>query len=236
MLIRGTLVSSVALTALTQMSLAADLPNRKEPLPVFAAIAPTWTGFYVGANVGGVWGRSDIIDTAGTYFFPNGASRISRSGVIGGVQAGYNWQISNIVLGVEADVSFSSSSQSAASDQTGLPGTHSSRLSALGTVRARAGLAFDRFMPYVTGGLAFADLKNSLTDPKFPFTTNRGSTSTGWVVGAGVEYALTQHWTVKAEYLYASFRDRQTVANVGPYNFKFKDSLQIARAGINYKF
>jgi len=105
-------------------------------------------------------------------------------------------------------------------------------------VRGRLGLAFDRVLIYGTGGVAFADLKGQLSDPANPFVASPGSSVTGWTAGGGVEYAFTDHWTAKAEYLHVGFADQTvTVAPGGTsYTFKFKDALDIGRVGINYKF
>ncbi|MGH6684791.1 MAG: outer membrane protein, partial [Pseudolabrys sp.] len=146
-------------------ALASDLPPPAR-MPVKAApiVAPpfNWTGFYVGGNVGILWGHSvqtvDIDDAP--IGIPPDDSRFA--GIIGGVQAGYNWQFSNIVLGVEADIDLSSASKSVT---TRAPfDTHNMRVSALGTGRGRVGIAFDRLLPYVTGGVAWAKLKNELID------------------------------------------------------------------------
>jgi outer membrane immunogenic protein len=236
MKVKGLFLASAAIAALPiGAASAADLPVR---LPVKAApMSPppfNWTGFYVGANAGAIWSKSSVtqVDTFGIPF-PNDST--TGSGFIGGVQAGYNWQFSNIVLGAEADIDFASVSRSV-TITTATSDTHNSRLSALGTARGRIGFAFDRFLPYVTGGVAFASLKNEYIST-FPFAVNRGSSATGWTVGGGLEYAFDNHWSAKAEYLYAKFPDKTVAVGGGsPYIFNFSDSESIARAGINYRF
>lgn len=235
MKIKGLFLASAAIAAFPIGAVdAADLPAR---MPVKAApvVAPpfNWTGFYVGANAGAIWSRSSVTqtDTSGIVFSNDSTT---GTGFIGGVQVGYNWQFSNIVLGVEGDIDFASDSKSVALPL--LPGTHNSSLSALGTVRGRAGLAVDRFLPYVTGGVAFASLKNEYIST-FPFTINRGSSATGWTVGGGLEYAFDRHWSAKAEYLYVKFPDKTVAVGGGtPYTFNFSDSESIARVGVNYRF
>jgi outer membrane immunogenic protein len=118
-----------------------------------------------------------------------------------------------------------------------LPDTLSSRLNALGTIRGRLGWAFDRALLYGTGGVAFADLKDQLSDQAIPFTATPGSSETGWTAGGGVEYALTDHWTAKAEYLHVGFSQRNATDSAGlGYRFAYKDKLDIGRVGVNYKF
>jgi outer membrane immunogenic protein len=225
---------------------AADLSRA----PVYKApVAPppswTWTGFYVGGTLGGVVGHSSIAnDPASSFPWLNANSvSVNGSGVIGGLEAGYNWQMSQLVLGIEGDVSWSSlkSSTGAATPAVGVLDTFSSRLNALGTIRGRLGWAFDRALVYATGGVAFANLKDQLSDPVtvLGFTASPGSSETGWTAGVGIEYALTDHWTAKAEYLHVGFSQR--TASVTPvagtsYIFDYKDKLDIGRVGINYKF
>jgi outer membrane immunogenic protein len=197
-----------------------------------------------------VWGRSSASDDpsepSGSFWIGDGNSPGSISangtGVIGGLQAGYNWQFSNLVLGVEGDISFSSLDRTVlVPTSPGGNDTYRSRLSTLGTVRGRIGWAFDRVLLYGTGGAAFASLKDEYTDPPIPlgFTVSPNSGRTGWTAGGGLEYAFADHWTVRAEYLHVGFGDKN--ATVAPccstaYTFVFKDSLDIGRVGINYKF
>jgi outer membrane immunogenic protein len=250
--VKKTLLAGVSLgaIALATGSQAADLPTR--PAYKAPALAPapwSWTGFYVGANIGAVRGQSSASDDPSQpsgIFWIGGASPGSVSadstGVIGGLQAGYNWQFANLVLGVEGDISFSSLDRTVpVPTAPGGNDSYNSRLSALGTVRGRIGWAFDRLLLYGTGGAAFASLKDEYTASPIPlgFTVSPSSGRTGWAAGGGLEYAFTDHWTVRAEYLHVGFGDR--TVTVAPccstaYAFVFKDSLDIGRVGINYKF
>ncbi len=223
---------------------AADLPARAvykaAPMPPVAQ-PWTWTGFYVGGNVGGVQADSSIGDDPTTSFpWLGGTTQANRAGVIGGVQAGLNYQLSNLVLGVEGDVSWASLHRTVPVTSNGLApfDTYSSSLNTLGTVRGRIGLAFDRVLVYGTGGAAFAKLQDQLTDTIFPFTAAPSSSVTGWTAGGGLEYAFAEHWTAKVEYLHVAFPDRTASASFAAtgYAFTFKDKLDIGRVGINYKF
>jgi outer membrane immunogenic protein len=240
-LIASASASAIFLAAGAQ---AADLGGR----PVYKAPAAepvpwAWTGFYIGGNVGAAWGRSSISDAPGTtniYFTPLGLSGLNANGrgVIGGVQAGYNWQVASFVLGLEGDFSGASLDRSTAVTVFGVPRTYRSRLNWLATIRGRIGVAFGRTLIYGTGGAAFAGLNDQLTDPGGAFTASPGSNFTGWTVGGGVEYAFADRWTAKAEYLHIGFRDRTATAPGFPtaYAFRFRDSVDVARVGINYKF
>jgi outer membrane immunogenic protein len=237
---REALLSSVALTTLTTAAFAAPLPN----------IAPwNWTGFYVGANAGAIWSKDGVYDTDlgffGSTIIPGYANVLEPGGVLGGVQAGFNWQISSIVLGIEAE--FEATDLDNRFNYAGFFGgtaTHSVRLSSFGDIRGRIGAAFGQWLPYATAGVVFADLHHSLVDPSIPFSLSRSSPATGWIAGVGLEYALNSHWSLKVEYLYMQFPDVSRIASglliFFPYSFKDKltltDSAQIARIGINYRF
>ncbi len=202
---------------------AADLgPRYQQPYvkaPVYMPPYYSWTGFYLGINGGGGWGRSTWDRTGG--FDVSG-------GVIGGT-AGYNWQYNHVVLGVEADI-----------DWSGISGTTTAGCAAgcttnndwLGTVRGRLGYAFDRFLPYVTGGLAVGDIRAST--PGFAGAT---TTNAGWALGAGLEYAVAGNWTVKGEYLHVDLGNFNCGLSCGlaaTDNVSFRTDM--FRGGINYRF
>lgn len=213
---------------------AADLAYKA---PVAAPVPFSWTGFYVGANIGGASGQSTVSDTNGSTWIGPQPVNANKTGVIGGLQAGFNWQINSLLLGVEGDISFASASSTVdfitlANTQ----GVYSSDLKNFGTVRGRIGLAFDRLLVYGTGGAAFANINNAYRDIDVDFGAGSSSSVTGWVAGGGVEYAISDHWTARAEYLHADFGERTVVEpNLG-YAFAFKNTVDIGRAGINYKF
>jgi outer membrane immunogenic protein len=211
---------------------------------VFSALAATpafaqaplfnWSGFYVGANVGGAWGKSTFDETQAGFWYVTNLS-VDPSAVIGGLQAGRNWQVNNIVYGLEADIDFSS-----AKERTSLgagQATHESRLRALATLRGRVGIAADRTLFFLTAGGAYGRLKNEIVDRTFGFTARRDSSNWGWVAGGGIEHAFAHNWSAKVEFLHTRFgseSDGPFVANT--YAFRFKDSVSIARAGINFRF
>ncbi len=179
-----------ALAVVTMMGAAnaADLPRRHAmPAKAPAYEAPyNWTGFYVGINGGGGFGRSDF-----SAPFPTGS--FDTSGALVGGTIGYNIQMGQTVFGLEGDIDWSNIRGSAACAGT----TCETRNNWLGTVRGRLGYAFNRFMPYVTGGLAVGDIKSSIAG-----VGDAEETKTGWTVGGGVEAAIAGPWTAKVEYLY----------------------------------
>ena len=257
---------TLAATAFTAASaatvLAADLPR-----PVYYKAPPppppvySWTGFYLGANFGGGWGHEWHELFNGFPGNSEGTFTHDPQGVIGGGQIGYNWQFApwfawgtGTVLGIEAD--FQGSGQTskldgAFTDPIFGPVTFSGgvedKLEWFGTVRGRAGIAFDRVLWYGTGGWAFAKAKlddGTLTSSNAggPIAGTTFNTSNsmdgGWTVGGGIEWAFLDHWSAKVEYLYIDFGTRSNVAIPGgPFiitNAHFTDN--VARGGVNYKF
>jgi outer membrane immunogenic protein len=241
---KTTLLAGVSLGALAIAvgAQAADLSRPVYKAPV-AAPAWYWTGFYVGGTFGGVWARStvgnDPASAFGGYFNPFYFSDFTTNGagVIGGAEAGYNWQVANWVLGLEVDFSGSSLNHTVASPYPFLTDTFQTRLNWLSTVRGRIGYASNGWLVYGTGGAAFASLKDSYYSTPLASVAAPRSTVAGWTVGGGVEYALTDHWTVKAEYLHVGFENRTATDTSGfGYIFDFRDRVDIGRVGINYKF
>jgi outer membrane immunogenic protein len=240
----------LATTALVGSAIAADMPV-KAPIPFVAPIY-NWTGFYLGLNAGGSWGRQDNA----LVTVPGGATLFSNSdklnGFIGGGQIGYNWQTDHWVFGIEAD--FQGSAQKAdggfvlapivgAAAFPGLTVAYTDKLEWFGTVRGRVGYAFDRWLPYITGGWAYGHGNISGTGTTTPAGTvlafSASQDYSGWTVGGGVEWAFMDHWSAKAEYLYINFGNGPTVTANGAGTLAIvsgKMTDNIARLGINYKF
>jgi len=261
------LIAAISVAVFAQTASAADMPVKARPPVVAPAPAYSWTGCYVGVNAGGHWGNvSDpAVITNNTWFlgagdlaraaaaFPN---TLDPSGFAGGGQLGCNWQISNFVIGAEADIAGLTGS---ASRNTSFPVagggasvvSDSAKDEWMSTVRARAGWAFDRVLLYATGGVAFAHWSFNHTysatfDPSGAVTNITTSTTrTGWTVGGGLEYALTNNWTVRGEYLYADFGTvNNYLTHISPafgnntFTVLHPERLteNIARVGLNYKF
>jgi outer membrane immunogenic protein len=215
-------VTAATTAAMTASAAAADL-SRPAPQQYYKApVAPpvyNWTGFYIGINGGGGFGRSTW-DSTGSF-------NIS-GGLVGGT-AGYNYQVGQAVFGVEADI-----------DWADLNGTTNNACalgcktsdSWLSTVRGRLGYAADRFMPYITGGGAFGDIKAAT-----PGFAGSSDDRAGWTLGAGLEFAIARNWTAKAEYLYVDlgkFNCGLSCGAAATDNASFTTSL--VRAGVNYRF
>jgi outer membrane immunogenic protein len=210
--------------------LAADLPGSAAPPPAPAYIpAPppfSWTGFYMGGNLGYGFASASSTVTGGGV---TATGSESLSGFIGGVQAGANYQYGMAVFGIEAD--FDGSTQSKTTT-FGIV-TETDKIPWLGTVRGRLGLAFDRFLVYGTGGAGWGNFQSTITATGFGTATGTQSHN-AWVAGAGLEYAITNNFTAGIEYLYLD------TGNISLGNFagvtatgRVQDSLVRFRA--NYK-
>jgi outer membrane immunogenic protein len=270
------ILTAVAVTGFASVASAADMAMKAPPAP---APAPSWTGWYVGINGGGEWGRTDPTLTtpipSGYFFTPNavavetaGSQSYKNSGGLAGAQIGYHSQLNSVVLGVEAGF-----------DWTGIRGTgttiepypaggclsvicnftvtQTAKTDWLITLLARAGVSFGSWYPYVTGGLAVANIKYSVafTDTDgpggAPGVGTAGSfsrTQAAPAVGAGLEWKWDNHWSLRGEYLYIPFSGPGgTTPNLTNFvlggtipstAFTVSDHLRenIVRAALSYRF
>lgn len=177
-----------------------------------------WSGAYIGIHGGYASGDQSMTYLGGTVPF-------EPTGGFGGFQSGYNWQLSsNVVLGIESDISLGSIKGSFIGDCCLV------KIDQFGTVRLRAGYAFGNVLLYATAGLAWAMPDNSYLFSLI--TTDRPLV--GWTAGLGVEYALSQKWSVKAEYLRFAFDDNKT-EYVGLTPFIERAEYDVFRVGLNYR-
>jgi len=252
---RRFLLASVGAIALTgSAALAADLPSRAPP-PVYLPPPPifTWTGIYIGGQVGYGWGN-DNARLSGTDFvgdFDTADLSSRPQGVIGGGHVGYNYQINQWVLGLEGSVDGTSLSRNRVStlfDNTALITDivgSSVRSDIQGSIRGKLGIAWDRALLYATGGVAFGGFKTSYSDPNGFLTATPGATSNfsqtrvGWTVGGGIEYAITNNWWVRAEYRYTNFgtfTDAPFAGTAAALTAQHHWTQNQVQAGFSYKF
>jgi outer membrane immunogenic protein len=220
-ILAGCLAIGAMMTA--QCAVAADLSvaplYTKAPPAQFPQVYD-WTGFYLGANGGGAWGHS---------FYSANTTGLGLGGGQAGGTVGYNKQLGNFVFGFEADGDWSGLNGNRTT--AGCPTGCSTSDTWISTERGRIGYAFDRLLPYVTGGLAVGDIRASANG-----VGSGSAVNAGWTVGAGLEYALPGNWSVKAEYLYADL-GRFNCAGctlTPPDNVSLQQN--IFRAGVNYHF
>ena len=228
---------------------AADLPV-KAPPPAAPLAVWSWTGFYIGGHIGGAQEYSSLADPFGSVSY---GDHVTSPGFIAGGQVGANYQIGNVVLGAEADLSWADSQ--GAETCFGLTGGlfYSSDCSAhptrLGTVTGRLGYAFGRTLLYAKGGVAWEQNNVDMSvnrNPGNDFLTSANSYGEwGWTVGGGAEYALSPAWSLFAEYDYAAFANARVAtpyvagnplpgSPVGPIA-GWSNNIQEFKLGINYK-
>lgn len=222
------LLAAVVLAGLVMTSaLAADVPPSRTLRPPRAATyVPffTWNGFYLGINAGYGFGHSNWTDTITQLSTGN----FSVRGPLVGGTIGYNLQLGSFVFGLEGDAAWTDIKGSS----TTCLGTCQTSNSWLGTARGRVGYAFDRFLPYLTAGAAFGDVKGSVLG-----VASFSDTRIGWTGGGGLEYAFVDNWTAKIEYLYVDLGKANcnaTCSGGDPFDVTFKTG--IVRGGVNYKF
>jgi outer membrane immunogenic protein len=194
-----------------------------------------WSGFYVGAHVGGAWDSDSFAFSPAKTHTTNKASS-----AFGGGQVGYNFQISSFVWGVEGDASGAGLSGSSPCPNPFFTCGH--KIDFLASLRARAGFTLtDRILLYGTGGAAFADVKHTALPPgvaPFVFSGNYSSTQVGWAAGGGLEYALTNNWSAKVEYLhYGLGSSTAPMGTLSATNLtRVSDDVDTVEVGVNYHF
>jgi outer membrane immunogenic protein len=245
---------------------AADLALKEPPTPVY-----NWSGCYGGVDLGGGISGTNFGTTVdpGTYLLAaagdpatvsaDGSGSKNDIGLLGGGQAGCNWQTGTVVLGIEGDFDYFRSNPTI-NNNTGATGvtlangspfaiSQSLKTNFLATARPRIGIAADRNFAYVTGGVAFANISyaESYSDGNGAPGPGAGTATAsrslvGWTAGAGWEYAFADRWSVKAEYLIAGFPTTSapgTIVAPGGTNTLHGSAdlvVQLLRAGVNFKF
>lgn len=261
------LLSTVAIAAVSSTAFAADLPSRRAPPVYVPPVVPTftWTGFYVGGDVGYAFGRDSVYETAA----PLGAGPTvgynlgNPNGLIGGAHFGYNLSTQSLpilgglagglsgipfiggiggtggVAGIEGDIR-GSDYRSSVTFGGAVPLTATTRNEIQGTIRGRLGIAVDRALFFATGGVAFAQFQNSYASPVIGGGYQAdSSTRIGWVVGGGVEYAITTNFSLRGEYRYEDFGRFTSVPTfVTPVGFTATNHevQQAVTFGFSYKF
>ena len=209
-------------------AIAADIPLKAPYLrPAF-----DWSGFYIGGHTGYGRGSSTAVLSDPLAVSTNSVV----SGVIGGVQGGYNFQMpSGLLLGVEGDLTFPNyfSSNSIVATLAGARSDVVEKLDYTGTVRGRIGYASGHWLVYATGGFAFAGERFTNT-PDVGVDQKIINVRPGWAAGAGVEYAFAPHWSVRLEYLYSQF-DRANIRFPSGTDYSSTLDFQQVRIGLNRK-
>jgi outer membrane immunogenic protein len=251
----------ILLASAGAIAIAGSAAYAAEPPPVYVPPPPifTWTGIYVGGQIGYAWGNGNFNETVvdpitGTVI--NTSVGGKPNGVIGGAHVGFNYQIpgwnwfssSGWVIGLEGTVDGSSLTNTAeAFFPVAFGGStlfaHTTE-DIQGSIRGRLGIAWDRVLIYGTGGVAFGGFNTdvSLAAPRVPFFASRffSNTRVGWTAGGGIEYAITNNWSIRGEYRFSDFgtiRDGLGLPTGGRF-FNANRRLQEnqVQAGFSYKF
>ena len=227
-------IVALVLAAASQAN-AADLSRPLPPAPVVVVPTFSWTGFYLGANLGGAWSSTTVTSNiTGANWKP------SHTSFIGGGQLGYNYQFSNnFVLGGEwtYDWGGGDSTSNVLSTPAGNLQASTKSASWLTTLAARFGYANDRWLTYGKAGGAWVESSATITNLTTGATGTSDHTGSGYVLGIGTEYALTNNWTTKLEYNYISTGNWSSPNNVAAGGaVSYKAHVQTLLVGINYKF
>jgi outer membrane immunogenic protein len=232
---------------------AADLPPAPPVYKAPAVYAPppqfSWTGFYIGGNLGGGRNHGSVADSFGLFNW--GVN--NQTTFVGGGQVGANYQFNSFVVGVEGDFDWFANNNNSGGG-TAIPGLAGATTTISGsnngrwltTVTGRLGYAFDRVLVYAKGGGAWVG-SNNLTLLNVPtgatVSFGNSNTNTGWVVGGGVEYAFFNNWTAKVEYDYVGLSNNTfTVPGTFPVGVAgdvlstSSRNIQMVTVGVNYLF
>jgi outer membrane immunogenic protein len=262
------LLTAITIGTTGQTAWAADMPVRAPIRPATVVFAYNWTGVYIGGFVGGAWGGRDASSTepcAIGFAAPGCSYNIAAGGVdninglgasfIGGATMGYDWQApgSPWVFGLEGEVGYLNLNSrvldinSPAGASNGFDNTRIGNV--YGVIAGRLGFAFNRTLFYMKGGAAFVQKHYDFTDncvaaPCGPNTLliSRDSTDVTWAAGGGLEYAFSNNWSIKGEYLYLATRETFSASGIRSdglftYNITHSDpGVHAAKLGVNYRF
>jgi outer membrane immunogenic protein len=255
-------IGALALAGMTFSASAADIPRRPPPPPVVAPpVVYNWSGFYIGGHLGAKWADHDgdiFLDNVvgftplGLLAFGNGGN--DEAAFKGGGQIGFNWQAGGWVFGVEGDFSATSLERTFVCCGPVIPipfavgDTISVKNDWQASVRGRLGFAWDRFMVYGTGGVAFANLEATVALVPVGglpgLFASASDTLTGWTAGGGIEFGLWDNWSLGVEYRFSSFDASDfalgnvpiTLITSAPLRSSFDLETHEVTARLNYRF
>jgi len=212
--------AAVVMLTIPLCATAADLraqPRRAPVAPVYVAPPFSWAGFYIGGNIGGAWFHREVTDSVFGFNFDNGGNGV----FIGGGQLGFNAQFSNVVLGVEWDFDWAGNNNNTGNGVF-IPGrglfvvTSNNRF--ITTLAARFGLTYGPWLFYGKAGGGWVgnnDFTVTNVTTGVSITGLDGTTASGWLLGAGIEWAFAPNWSAKLEYDFLGLEDRTFVVPPG---------------------
>jgi outer membrane immunogenic protein len=263
---RFELLAAVAAIGFASNASAADMPVKAPIYKAPVMVIDPWVGPYVGVNIGYSWGPWNTDSNQSVFDFESTTASPKVDGILGGVQAGYNWRLApQWIWGIEGDIQITGEKASqdwSDPNANAFNNTHfvprlggTAALSSewkfpwFGTLRLRAGYnPAENWLLYVTGGLAVGESKYSfnfsqpgaaLVPAPTSYSLSQTSTNVGFAVGGGAEVKLDRHWSVKVEYLYIDLGTRTintTDIDGDPFSVSYRVRDHIGRIGLNYAF
>lgn len=234
------LIATAALAVAAGSAQAADVIwDEPTPAAPFIDAAPyNWTGFYIGLAGGAATGDFDYDLNADGFGNVLGAE-VSAGGVFGGAQVGADYQWGNFVVGAVADI-FATDidadlSVSSPADAFDFSASATSELKYYGTVRGRLGYAHDRFLAYGHGGFAYGETEQTVVFDGTTVADTDSDSKTGWVVGGGFEYAVTDAISVQTEYSYVDL-GRDTIYSDEDFSVTEDVTFHAVKAAVNFRF
>ena len=223
MFVRRVTLAILATTAVSFADVAYAADVSAPPAEAF-----NWSGPYVGAVAGYGWGDKDVFDTEE----PVDSGSYNIDGFLAGIEAGANWQSDRLVLGIEGDISWADINGDGCIDCADNGGDLiATDINFLGTLTGRLGMAWDKSLFYVEGGGAWVD-----EDHTFEGTDTTSKDRFGWLVGAGMEYAINDRWSAKLEYNYMDFGSYNVRFSTAGEDVTFDQQVQTIKLGVNYRF
>ena len=202
----------------------------------------SWTGFYIGAQGGYGWGESDetfLRDPNRANFL--GTQTYDIDGALAGGVIGFNWALAGFIIGIEGEGNWANIKGTSAHINLGAGDTYDTKISGYSTVKGRIGMGFDRTLLYVTGGGAWASVHSRYnpgnTGGCIGTVCDNKDTHSGWVVGAGGEWAFTPNVSFKIEYNYVALDTSTVQYTANTLNrSEWDNDFSVIKAGINFRF
>lgn len=221
-------------------TLAADIDMET---PAVEAMGVDWTGPYLGGHAG--WGLADVngvFDSSDPVDDRVDAEDLEHHGLLGGLQAGYNWQHSGFLWGIEGDLSLTEIDGDSTSDIGGDDRLEYD-LNVLASLRLRAGVVLDSLLLHLTGGVSYVNADFDIIDNQGALDENSGNVdynAFGGVVGAGAALAMSDNWSIRVDGLYYLFNEEEDTSHVtddsDPGDFLAIDNVFVIRGGIDFHF
>ena len=242
LLLAGVAVSAAVAGAgatMTSPAVAADVARvyKGAPAPIASPLPSNWTGFYVGAHLGGAWGTKEALDP-----FAGKSPSMTVNGFLGGVQAGYNHQFNWVVVGIEGQFSWANVEGGGLAQFCCAIGSINVKSPWFATLTGRIGGTVDHALLYVKGGFAWVRDEWGINCIDCTLTSAPAQKREGWTIGAGVEYAFTPNWSGKLEYNFMDFGNQNTGTFLcsgncaSSFDGDVRQHMHLVKAGVNYRF